>query len=186
MQATFIPIPVFPSPPHLCQSIRQARDGDRDNIRIMAPNRGASLFTVLLALTVFTQAVQASNFNLNGKYHENPLYPRADNTTATNPIDECPYVKVVAGDNCVSLPQKCGNITIGQFQSYNGAGNSSSYNATFCDNLNVDQILCCGLGSEPDFSPKPNPDGSCVEWTVRANDTCTDIGVCSVALSYII
>jgi hypothetical protein len=131
----------------------------------------------LMALMFFSRTILASELRLH-EHHADQLYPRQLGNDTVDPVGECPYVKVVAGDTCDSLTQRCGNVTIGQFQSYNGAGNSSSYNATFCNGLNVDQVLCCGAGSQPDFGPKPNADGSCLEWTIRNNDTCTDLGVC--------
>ncbi|KJX95243.1 hypothetical protein TI39_contig4126g00012 [Zymoseptoria brevis] len=142
----------------------------------MAFNRGTRMCTILLVLFTLSQTVVGTWFDNHMKHKDTPLAARQLNGSVGEP-GECPYLSVVAGDTCISLADKCGNLTISDFQSYNGAGNSPDYNATFCGALDVNQVVCCGAGNYPDFTPKPNPDGSCIEWTVKANDTCTDVGI---------
>ncbi|KAJ5097138.1 hypothetical protein N7456_007859 [Penicillium angulare] len=81
--------------------------------------------------------------------------------------DTCQYTQVVAGDGCWALAQRCG-ITQEQLEGYNGGSN-------FCNSLLVGQYVCCSDGTLPDFSPQPNPDGSCFSYTVVAGDLCSTI-----------
>ncbi|KAK4236578.1 hypothetical protein C8A03DRAFT_16799, partial [Achaetomium macrosporum] len=79
----------------------------------------------------------------------------------------CSYTQVAAGDGCWSLAQRCG-ITQDQFVQYNGAD--------ICSKLQPRQYhVCCSTGPLPDFSPKPNADGSCFSYTIKKDDTCWDI-----------
>lgn len=85
------------------------------------------------------------------------LLPRAD----------CRSIQVVAGDSCASLATRC-NIPGPDITKYNTAPN-------FCATLQPGQHICCSAGTLPDFTPKPNPDGSCATATVNADDTCFGI-----------
>lgn len=81
--------------------------------------------------------------------------------------DTCRYTQVVAGDGCWELTQRCG-ITEEELESYNGG-------SSFCNSLLVGRYVCCSAGTLPDFSPQPNPDGSCFSYTVQAGDLCDTI-----------
>lgn len=78
--------------------------------------------------------------------------------------DTCKYIKVDSGDSCWSLAQECG-ITQAQFEGFNKKDN-------FCNGLRPDQYVCCNKGDLPDFTPKPNADGSCSSYEIHADDSC--------------
>lgn len=59
-----------------------------------------------------------------------------------------------------------------ELESYNGG-------SSFCDDIEVDQYICCSSGSVPDFSPQPYDNGTCYTYTVQSGDTCS-----SIATSY--
>lgn len=77
----------------------------------------------------------------------------------------CSYIQVVSGDSCGSLVTKCG-ITAAEFTTYNPS-------PTLCSSLAVGEYVCCSAGSLPDFTPKPNADGTCANYTVQAGDYCS-------------
>jgi chitinase len=79
----------------------------------------------------------------------------------------CSYIQAQSGDGCWSLSQTCG-ITQTQLQNYNGG-------ASFCNNIQVGQYVCCSAGTLPDFSPQPQPNGACTTYTVQSGDTCSAI-----------
>ncbi|KAK0662496.1 family 18 putative glycoside hydrolase [Cercophora samala] len=83
-----------------------------------------------------------------------------------NPDGTCQTEKVVSGDGCWALADRCG-ITQERLLLLNGPN--------LCSSLQIDQHVCCSEGDLPDFSPQPNPDGSCHTYTVQANDNCWDI-----------
>ena len=80
----------------------------------------------------------------------------------------CKYTQVQANDGCDAVSKRCG-ISIADLKKYNKAG--------ICDTnaLKVGQHVCCSAGSLPDFSPQPNPDGSCKSYTIKMGDNCFDI-----------
>ncbi|PNS16971.1 Endochitinase B [Sphaceloma murrayae] len=87
----------------------------------------------------------------------------------------CSYIQAVSGDGCWSLASRCG-ITQTQLTTYNPS-------PTFC-NVIVGQYVCCSAGTLPDFSPKPNSDGTCASYTVQAGDTCSAMATAnSITLS---
>lgn len=102
--------------------------------------------------------------------------PNTDNGTFTTgpsfrrhllPRSECRMIQVDPGDGCTSLAAKCG-ISGDAFTRYNPAPN-------FCATLQPHQRVCCSVGALPDSIPIPNADGSCVTYTVQANDNCAGI-----------
>ncbi|KAL5363079.1 hypothetical protein BJX96DRAFT_186568 [Aspergillus floccosus] len=74
-----------------------------------------------------------------------------------------------SGDGCWSLAQKCG-ITQATLQSYNRADLCSSSSP-----VQPGDPVCCSAGTLPDFSPSPNPDGSCATYTIKPGDLCDTI-----------
>lgn len=80
----------------------------------------------------------------------------------------CANTQVRAGEGCWDVFMRCG-ITESLFKEYNGQN--------ICNSLQANQHVCCSAGSLPDFSPQPNPDGTCVSYTVKADDTCYDIAI---------
>ncbi|KAL2868998.1 uncharacterized protein BJX67DRAFT_387104 [Aspergillus lucknowensis] len=81
---------------------------------------------------------------------------------------ECSTVQVEAGNGCEELAAACG-ITPAEFTEYNPGDD-------FCSTLKPKQHVCCSEGDLPDFSPKPNEDGSCFTYTIQANDNCDSLG----------
>ncbi|KGO73174.1 Glycoside hydrolase, superfamily [Penicillium italicum] len=80
---------------------------------------------------------------------------------------ECRAVQVDYGNGCPELAAKCG-ISAADFTKYNPASD-------FCSKLKPKQHVCCSQGILPDFSPKPNADGSCYAYKVKDNDNCDDL-----------
>lgn len=78
---------------------------------------------------------------------------------------ECETIQVNAGNGCADLAERCG-ISGHEFTQYN------SYDSTLCANLQPQQHVCCTPGDLPDFSPKPQPDGTCATHTIEAGDSC--------------
>ncbi|KAM5465542.1 hypothetical protein MauCBS54593_006317 [Microsporum audouinii] len=81
--------------------------------------------------------------------------------------DTCSYTQAVAGDGCYALASRC-KITQEKLVEYNG-------NPKLCETLVVGQYVCCSPGKLPDFSPQPNPDGSCKAYTIQPGDICDTI-----------
>jgi hypothetical protein len=76
-------------------------------------------------------------------------------------------VQVGSPDSCENLAAKCG-IPPATFTKLHPEDD-------FCSKLMPKQHVCCTAGTLPDFSPKPNDDGSCNVYTVKANDNCDSI-----------
>ena len=90
-----------------------------------------------------------------------------DTTPPPNPDGTCQTRKVEAGDSCGALASKCG-ITPAQFTTFNP-------NPSLCSTLAPGGIVCCGKGTLPDITPKPNADGSCFVYQTKAGDDCSTI-----------
>ncbi|CAG8003003.1 unnamed protein product [Penicillium nalgiovense] len=80
---------------------------------------------------------------------------------------ECETEKVQDGDSCAAIATRCG-ISGADFTKYNSAKG-------FCSKLKPGQHVCCSSGTLPDFSPKPNKDGSCATTTVGDGESCSTI-----------
>ncbi|KAF2734823.1 hypothetical protein EJ04DRAFT_492871 [Polyplosphaeria fusca] len=91
----------------------------------------------------------------------------SDNHGNLDKRDTCSYTQVVAGDGCDTLTQRC-NISQDELLDYN-------HNPNLCSTLKVGQYVCCSSGDLPDFSPKPNPDGSCKTYTIAEGDSCSAV-----------
>jgi chitinase len=91
-----------------------------------------------------------------------PIAPRMLSARAT-----CKSIQAKSGDSCSSLSQKCG-ISLANFEKYNPG-------STFCNTLQPNQWVCCSSGTLPDFSPKPNSDGSCASYLTKSGDYCAAI-----------
>lgn len=87
------------------------------------------------------------------------IHPRADG--------ECSTVQVDEGTGCPEAAEKCG-ISPADFTKYNPGED-------FCKNLKPKQHVCCSSGDLPDFSPKPNEDGSCSTHKVTGVDNCDNL-----------
>jgi chitinase len=83
----------------------------------------------------------------------------------------CSYVQAVKDDNCWSLAtQKC-KISTDDFYKYNTNGDSDK----FCSGVLPGDYVCCSAGDKPDFSPKPNADGTCAKYVAGPGDYCSVI-----------
>lgn len=79
----------------------------------------------------------------------------------------CDTIQVASGDSCASLAKECG-ITPAKFTEYNS-------DKKLCSSLQVGQHVCCSAGDLPDFTPKPEPDGTCASVLVKEGDFCSSI-----------
>jgi chitinase len=79
----------------------------------------------------------------------------------------CDYTRAMAGDGCWALADRCG-ITQAELERYNPRNN-------FCNTIIVGEYVCCGSGDLPDFTPQPNPDGTCHTYTIQPGDLCSEI-----------
>ncbi|KAJ5607977.1 class V chitinase [Penicillium hordei] len=79
----------------------------------------------------------------------------------------CSAIKVNDGDICPTLATRCGTSPA-DFTKYNPG-------KTVCSDLRAGQHICCSAGTLPDYSPKPNADGTCATYTVQNNDDCKKI-----------
>ncbi|KAF9252734.1 CAZyme family GH18 [Penicillium roqueforti] len=83
------------------------------------------------------------------------------------PRGNCRTIQVKLGDGCGSLASRC-DISGADFTKYNPG-------AKFCSNLKAQQHVCCSAGTLPDYTPKPQADGTCFTYTIQPNDNCADI-----------
>ncbi|KAL4909691.1 hypothetical protein BDW74DRAFT_186210 [Aspergillus multicolor] len=81
----------------------------------------------------------------------------------------CRTMQVNQGNICETMAARCG-ITVAQFKRFNGN------KPNFCNTMQPGQHVCCSTGTLPDFSPKPNPDGTCATYKTKADDNCSKIG----------
>ncbi len=105
--------------------------------------------------------------------------PKPPDTLAPATADgTCKYVQAASNEGCWDLANKCGGgETVDDIVRANGG------NASFC-NIQKNQYACCGHGKLPDFSPKPNKDGTCFTYTVVAVDKCADIAAANQLSDY--
>ncbi|KGO58768.1 Glycoside hydrolase, superfamily [Penicillium expansum] len=87
---------------------------------------------------------------------------------ALAPRTTCSTVQVVSGNCYDSLASECG-ITLAKFLQYNKVTDDD------CSTLVIGEHFCCSAGQLPDFSPKPQSDGTCTTYTIKANDNCETI-----------
>lgn len=80
---------------------------------------------------------------------------------------ECSTEQVHGGDICDTLAERCG-ISVDDLRTYNPGSD-------VCTNLMPGQHICCSEGTLPDFSPKPNEDGSCHTYKIVADDNCSNL-----------
>lgn len=91
---------------------------------------------------------------------------KSDKTTSAMAGGSCKTTDANPGDGCWSLASRCG-ISLDDFEKYNAKG--------MCNNIIVGQHVCCSSGGLPDFSPQPNPDGSCKTHTIKEGDLCATL-----------
>ncbi|KAK8131380.1 hypothetical protein PG984_007818 [Apiospora sp. TS-2023a] len=121
----------------------------------------------------------AGSTNLTGRASfTTPLSPpthangtaHANSTTLDSALvarAECRTVQVEPDDTCEKLAAKCG-IPPAAFTKVNPDKN-------FCGNLKPKQHACCSMGNMPNFSPKPNADGTCHSYQVVTDDNCDNL-----------
>ncbi|KAM3566265.1 hypothetical protein ARSEF4850_000773 [Beauveria asiatica] len=90
----------------------------------------------------------------------------SNSKSSLGPAGTCKTTDAKPGDGCWSLAQRCG-ISVDDFKKHNADG--------ICEHLTAGQHVCCSAGALPDFSPQPNPDGSCKTHTIQAGDVCDAI-----------
>lgn len=93
--------------------------------------------------------------------------PEASDEGSLTKRATCSYTEVVAGDGCWAIADRC-KITQDQLLEYNPKPN-------FCNTIIPGQKVCCSAGDLPDFTPQPNPDGSCRTHTIKSGDDCDTI-----------
>lgn len=81
----------------------------------------------------------------------------------------CTYTQAVDGDGCWAVADRC-KITQAKLVEYNGDPNLCSQSK-----IQVGKYYCCSAGTLPDFTPQPNPDGTCKTHTVASTDLCDTI-----------
>lgn len=81
--------------------------------------------------------------------------------------EECKVTVVSSGDTCTSVATKCG-ISLEEFKKYNPSEG-------LCSPLKVGLHVCCSAGTLPDYSPKPNADGTCASYLVKLGDDCSTL-----------
>ena len=92
--------------------------------------------------------------------------------------DTCEYTQADPGDGCWALANKCG---ISEFELIFFL---HATDPSFCSTIIAGQYVCCGPGALPDFSPQPNPDGSCKSYTIQPGDTCAAIAAANQISDY--
>jgi hypothetical protein len=125
----------------------------------------------ILSAIMDETSVTVNSPDSNGE-HERKREPQKLHSRAT-----CSYAQADPGDGCWALTQKC-KISQADLIRYNGG------KSDFCSTLKSGQYVCCGPGTLPDFSPQPNPDGSCKSYTVKADDTCATIAAANQISNY--
>jgi len=162
-------------------------DSDADHIFGLVATTNGTFTTVQNSLLSLSKAGCLSQFQGSvdvtaSAYIITPQVPSNSNSTVRNntanpdrrapshqllPRADCKTIQVVAGDSCGSLATKCG-ISGSDFTKYNPGAN-------LCSTLVPYQHICCSAGTLPDFTPKPNPDGSCATHTVLTDESCAGI-----------
>lgn len=99
--------------------------------------------------------------------------PSAGNRTSVRarvlaPRTTCSTVQVASGNCYDSLASECG-ITLAKFLQYNDVTDDD------CSTLVIGEYFCCSAGQLPDFSPKPQSDGTCATYTIKSGDNCETI-----------
>jgi LysM repeat protein len=126
--------------------------------------------TVPLVTPLFISSTNITNItNTTTKSTSTSTFGNATSVRgrAMAPRTTCSTIKVVSGDSCGSLAQKCG-ITGAQFTQYNPASNE-------CSTLQPGEHVCCSAGTLPNFQPQPQPDGTCATYIIQPGDYCSMI-----------
>ncbi|KAK5799831.1 hypothetical protein VI817_002043 [Penicillium citrinum] len=96
-----------------------------------------------------------------------PVKSNATSAIKLSSRAECRTLQVEQGLGCPEMAVKCG-ISPADFTKYNPG-------STFCSNLKAKQHVCCSQGTLPDYSPKPNADGSCFAYQAQKDDNCDNL-----------
>jgi hypothetical protein len=81
----------------------------------------------------------------------------------------CKLRTVVSGDDCNTLPLKCGI----SYQDFLKANTKKNLCSTFMEG----QQVCCTSGKRPNLKPKPDKDGYCATHLTQTNEGCASIAV---------
>jgi hypothetical protein len=81
----------------------------------------------------------------------------------------CKLRTVISGDDCNTLPLKCG-ISYEDFLKANTKKN-------LCSTFMEGQQVCCTSGKRPDLKPRPDKKGNCATHLTQANEGCASIAV---------
>lgn len=81
--------------------------------------------------------------------------------------DDCTTIQVHSGDSCSSLAAQFG-ISLSDFIKYNPSSN-------LCPGLVEGQHTCYSSGRLPDFKPKPDSNGYCHKYLVKAKGSCSSL-----------
>ncbi|POR31800.1 Chitinase [Tolypocladium paradoxum] len=173
---------IGPSKAALLQVCGQTRTGDRTFGVIAAAS--SHLSTVQAAVNLWANAtcVDTSGYAESSELESIAIRARllavpppsnattnlttshAARMSSLNARDECRTIQVVSGDSCWALSGRCG-ISPDDFTKYNP-------DSKLCSSLKPGQHVCCSSGTMPDFTPKPNPDGSCAVYETKSGDSC--------------
>lgn len=85
-------------------------------------------------------------------------------STRANP---CSTIQVHSVDYCSPLAAECG-ISPADFTRFNPS-------SSLCSGLMEGQHVCCSAKELPDFSPKPDGDGYCYTYLIKAGDSCSSL-----------
>ncbi|KAF2094641.1 killer toxin alpha/beta [Rhizodiscina lignyota] len=148
------------------------RNADR-TLGVAIDNNG-DIAAIQKAVATWSNATCVSGMQISNQMKDVTIFesPRhsASNSTSSHQLvrrGDCKTATVISGDSCGSLASKCG-ISASDFTKYNS-------DPKLCSSLTPGQHVCCSAGTPPDFSPRPNADGSCASYTVKTGDTCSSI-----------
>lgn len=134
--------------------------------------------TVLGAVQAWTNSLCLNGTTASKTRKMTVLVPKTEGTTPTTNSTlgthslsksqllgaraDCRAIEVVSGDSCASLVSRC-SISEADFKKYNPAPN-------LCSKLQAKQHVCCSPGTLPDYTPKPQADGTCAVYAVAVGD----------------
>jgi hypothetical protein len=95
------------------------------------------------------------------------LSSRSARLSVLEPRAECRYIKVISGDGCWALADRC-KISQADLTKYNTRSN-------FCNTLVVGEPVCCSSGTLPETIPAGNSDGTCKRREVISGDDCPSL-----------
>jgi hypothetical protein len=122
----------------------------------------ATFTTPLLNSTLASSTLTNSTLPARHSTHATSFDTRS---TTLHKRADCRAVQVEYLEWCPELAVKCG-ISPADF---------TKYNPGICGSLQPKQWVCCSSGTLPDVRPKPNADGTCFWYKVKADDNCSSL-----------